>query len=677
MYLPEDNTLPFEAGNVAPPLHGPPSNSDDPEDKQKRKRCAAHIDVNLLMCKAFYFLFYGAYGSLYPLLAVYFKQLGLNASQSGLLIGIRPFIEFCAAPLWGGLADSWRKAKVLFLFSLFAWLIFTEAMAFIRPASSICITVNRTGDDSHIIFVSQVSRDGGVHTYMDLEKPGEGNENGLVVGYQSDIDQPFDNSAEVKGYHLINSTRNGEEPVHRSSPTTIKFVSDDVRGVFLLLLIIIVVGEFFSSPTITLADSATLGYLGSNRLEYYGQQRMFGSLGWGVFMLIEGILLDQTRTSSHGCGVNYYICFGTYAVLITCSFFVAMQFKFKYHSDDDHNTEMSKLTYNKKEGQVTIGGDGEGPMSYGAVTESPHTSGEGVHESVAAGSVPGACGTSQDPGPGSQSLPAEDPAGIKQVFRMFATIRYGSVLCVAWFAGFGMGLLFTFLYWHLQDLGGPPSLFGLASVVNHVSEILAYFFSHKILQAIGHIPVFCVGLFCYSIRFLAISILDNPWWVLIVETLQGLTHALIWAACTSYIGLATSQRLRSSAQGILQGTHHGLGRGCGAIFGGLLVNAFGTRETFRGFGVASLVVLVIFLAMQYPTYSEMKSASTTNPPPSKPSDVQPVLTSADLSPIPYSDQQRELHQDVEKGPCEPGSDEHTPPQDLPTSQTDAEKSEAN
>ena len=66
---------------------------------------------------------------------------------------------------------------------------------------------------------------------------------------------------------------------------------------------------------------------------------------------------------------------------------------------------------------------------------------------------------------------------------MYATIRYGSVLCVAWFAGFGMGLLFTFLYWHLQDLGGPPSLFGLASVVNHVSEILAYFFSHKVCSS--------------------------------------------------------------------------------------------------------------------------------------------------------------------------------------------------
>lgn len=394
MYLPEDNTLPFDAGNVAPSLHVPPPkfNDDQQGDSQeKKKKCDTHIDIDLLKSKSFYFLFYGAYGSLYPLLAVYFKQLGLNASQSGLLIGIRPFIEFCAAPLWGGLADSWRKAKVLFLFSLFAWLLFTEAMAFIQPAGSKCIIFNRTDDNGHdIIVIDQVVHDG-VHHYVygprDHDQDG-----GTVVGHQSDIDQPFrtDETSPVVGnplggsYKLLNKSFWTEEPIRRlpSGTTSVKFISDDIRGVFLLLLIIIVVGEFFSSPTITLADSATLGYLGSDRLEYYGQQRMFGSLGWGIFMLINGILLDHTATHTHGCeGAldvqdvqvqevkrNYYICFGTYAVLLTCSFFVATQFKFKYYSDDDHKTEMSKLTYNKQKGQVSIGG--KSPLT---TTQKMHT----------------------------------------------------------------------------------------------------------------------------------------------------------------------------------------------------------------------------------------------------------------------------------------------------------------
>ena len=44
-------------------------------------------------------------------MAVFFKQLGMNGAQAGLLIGFRPFIEFCSAPLWGNIADKWQKGK--------------------------------------------------------------------------------------------------------------------------------------------------------------------------------------------------------------------------------------------------------------------------------------------------------------------------------------------------------------------------------------------------------------------------------------------------------------------------------------------------------------------------------------------------------------------------------------
>lgn len=58
--------------------------------------------------------------------------------------------------------------------------------------------------------------------------------------------------------------------------------------------------------------------------------------------------------------------------------------------------------------------------------------------------------------------------------------------------------------------------------------------------------------------------------------LAGITHAAVWAACCSYIALNTPPELRSSAQGVLQGVHHGLGRGCGAIIGGIFVTYYGT-----------------------------------------------------------------------------------------------------
>jgi hypothetical protein len=41
----------------------------------------------------------------------------------------------------------------------------------------------------------------------------------------------------------------------------------------------------------------------------------------------------------------------------------------------------------------------------------------------------------------------------------------------------------------LEDYGGHPTIFGIASVINHVSEMGAYFYSFKIISQYGHVKV--------------------------------------------------------------------------------------------------------------------------------------------------------------------------------------------
>ena len=67
------------------------------------------------MAKAFYFCFFGAFGSLFPLMAVYFKALGMDAAQCGLLIGIRPIIEYLATPFWHRISDRWAFRAAAYL----------------------------------------------------------------------------------------------------------------------------------------------------------------------------------------------------------------------------------------------------------------------------------------------------------------------------------------------------------------------------------------------------------------------------------------------------------------------------------------------------------------------------------------------------------------------------------
>lgn len=452
------------------------------------------LNRKLLVSKIFYFCYWGAVGSFFPLLGVYFKQLGMNPSLSGILVGCRPMVEFFSAPLLGTLADRLDKRKVLLIFSLICWVSFTFSFAFIQPAPVTC--------RKYFVLTKNVSK--------------------ITKGETSEV-QKF----------LQPNTPNEAEPKFKAKSSLV-YDPEGVHQVFLVLLFLTLVGEFFSAPAITLADSATLGMLGENK-ELYGKQRLWGSLGWGTAMFLLGFIIDSMK-GVEMCGEiisqNYTIGFYSFVVFMSCALIVATRFSF------------AKNTTSNKE-----------------IEEDSKSSGA-------------------------------------DLFRTLFSFRYGGFLLVAFFMGFGVGLIFTFLFWHLEDLGGPPTLFGIASLIDHVSEIICYFYVGHFIKLAGHIPVLYIGLAGNFIRFVYIAWIRNPWLVLPLEILQGFTHAAVWATCTSYIGRIAPPGYSTSAQGILQGLHHGLGRGCGAIIGGVLTHCFGTERTFRYYGTACLCVLILFFIHQ-------------------------------------------------------------------------------
>ncbi len=72
----------------------------------------------MVLPKAAYFFYYAATASLLPFIALYYAQVGLSASQIGLLSGILPLVTLVSAPLWGGFADATRRHHALLLLAI-------------------------------------------------------------------------------------------------------------------------------------------------------------------------------------------------------------------------------------------------------------------------------------------------------------------------------------------------------------------------------------------------------------------------------------------------------------------------------------------------------------------------------------------------------------------------------
>ncbi len=96
------------------------------DGKEKNCACAGkdvkkrfEIDPVLLRYRIFFFLFFAGFGTTFPYLGIYFKQIGLSAASVGILAGVRPLIQFISGPFWSVLADKYRARKIILLFLSF------------------------------------------------------------------------------------------------------------------------------------------------------------------------------------------------------------------------------------------------------------------------------------------------------------------------------------------------------------------------------------------------------------------------------------------------------------------------------------------------------------------------------------------------------------------------------
>lgn len=170
------------------------------------------------------------------------------------------------------------------------------------------------------------------------------------------------------------------------------------------------------------------------------------------------------------------------------------------------------------------------------------------------------------------------------------------LLVTATYCGFALGFIETFLFWHLQDLGGTQLLFSIITGVNSFAEMTGFFFSEHLIERCGHLNVIVIGLFSSTVQMLCYGLVKNPWFVLPVEVLKSLVVSCTWTALVSYVGIRRGSV--ATLQTTLHALYWGFGYASGGIIGGFFVHKFGTTNVFFAMTVcgglnAFFLILVI------------------------------------------------------------------------------------
>ena len=118
----------------------------------------------------------------------------------------------------------------------------------------------------------------------------------------------------------------------------------------------------------------------------------------------------------------------------------------------------------------------------------------------------------------------------------------------------------NFVFWYLEDLGAPPLIFSLYSVVGTAVEVPSFLIVGRFIKRFGPIPCFCVGVALFGLRLTGYALLKNPWLALVVVSLNGVTVSTTLVGSTSYITQVTPPSMCATAQGLLTGSVLGLGK---------------------------------------------------------------------------------------------------------------------
>ncbi|XP_055948240.1 major facilitator superfamily domain-containing protein 6-like protein B isoform X2 [Argiope bruennichi] len=147
--------------------------------------------------------------------------------------------------------------------------------------------------------------------------------------------------------------------------------------------------------------------------------------------------------------------------------------------------------------------------------------------------------------------------------------------------GMATGFVWFYLMWFLSAIGGSRFLLGVTQAVQcFLGEIPCMFFSGWMIDKMGHFNIMTASLLSYAIRFLWYSLLQNPWFVLPVECLHGITYGVYYTAVASYAKKSAKPGTEATTQSLLFTTHEGIGAGIGCVLAGIGFDILGGHKTF-------------------------------------------------------------------------------------------------
>lgn len=339
---------------------------------------------------------------------------------------------------------------------------------------------------------------------------------------------------------------------------------------FNLLLMVVLIGSVMGAPLIPLIDALVFSTLPDK--VRYGEMRLRGAVSYGVFSLIGGIstaVEDEGNVKTGADPRSFRLVFYLHALCSLLSGFILLcifnklqirniqQFIFQnsFPTARENKEELEELNRMNEKTMISS-------------TELPE----------------------------SQEKRSVLLAFIQVFYDHPESLVFSIVMILS---GFGSGVIESFLFLRLKQLGGSSYVMGISRFVKSIAEIPLFQVSGYLQGKFGIWTMLAVTQIAFVVQFTCYSFLTVPWFVLPCEVLHGFTFAAMWSISCSYANMISPPEYHSSMQALFQGLHWGFGSGMGSLIGGISYDKFGAVLLFKVSGLLSFCsfFLVIYISI--------------------------------------------------------------------------------
>ena len=171
----------------------------------------------------------------------------------------------------------------------------------------------------------------------------------------------------------------------------------------------------------------------------------------------------------------------------------------------------------------------------------------------------------------------------------------------------GQSAINFFLTVYLDQIGSTSRNTGIALGVQALSELPFYLVAAWMLKRMDASRPLLIAIIFTAMRLFLYSINNNPFMVIFIEILNGLTWTILWIASVEFVNKRVPSRWRTTGQSLLWASYFGAGAVIGSLLSGNLLDYMNMKMVFAINGVMITVVGIFAAAYFFSAKTEFEN----------------------------------------------------------------------